>query len=181
MLASPPLVVRVACRAGLPARLVEPVTPRVSLGAKGRWPQLATWKGDVRFALSALVAGHLCPDREGVAVGRVEGEVLSVEVDADRAQAQRDAFKDLGQRVRDGRDLSGFRVDVDRRPNDNVAEVVRARDSGCDHGERERRALIGSSQVNLARNVDGVVPRSGARQRGADLGGGGAAGVGFLF
>ena len=40
ILAPPGLVVRVACRPGLPARLVDPATPSASLGVKGRTAQL---------------------------------------------------------------------------------------------------------------------------------------------
>ena len=152
----------------------------VSLGAKGRTAQLATWKGEVRFAWAPSSPVTCGVDREGVAVGRVEGEVVAVEVDQDRAQAQRDAFEDLGQGIGDGGDLGGFGIDVKGRPDDDVAEVIGAGDRRGDHGEAERRALVGAGEVDLAGDVDGVGAGAGAGDRGADLGGGGAARVGLL-
>ena len=60
MLASPGLAVRVAVRAGLPARLVAPESFRASLGAKGRAAQLATWKWGARGSPAPpSVAGDL--------------------------------------------------------------------------------------------------------------------------
>ena len=73
---------------------------------------MPTWKWSVGVAGRAFVAGDRAVDRERVAVGRVEGEVLAVEIDQDRAQPQRDAAEDLRQRVRDGRHLGGGRVDL---------------------------------------------------------------------
>ena len=102
---------------------------------------------------------------EGVAVGRVEGEVRAVEVDQDRAQAQRDPFEDLGQRVRDGGDLGGFGVDVEGGADDDVAEVIGPGDRRGDHGEAERGALVGTGEVDLAGEVDGVVAGAGSGSR----------------
>ena len=48
------------------------------------------------MATRALVAEDFGVDREGVAVGRVEGEVGAVEVDPDGAEAEGDATEDLG-------------------------------------------------------------------------------------
>ncbi len=62
-------------RAGLPACLVEPEKPMVSLGAKGRMRQLATWKWADGVATGAFGAEYFGFDGEGIAVGRVEGEV----------------------------------------------------------------------------------------------------------
>ena len=112
MLASPGLAVRVAVRAGLPACLVEPESLRESLGAKGREAQLATWKWEESLATGAFVAADRGIDGEGIAVGRVEGEVGAVEVDEDLTQAQRDALEDLRQRIGDGGDLGGFGIDA---------------------------------------------------------------------
>ena len=44
----------------------------------------------------------------------------------------------------------------------------------------ERGALVGAGEVDLAGEIDRVGAGSGPRQRGADLGGRGAAGVGLL-
>ena len=120
-------------------------------------------------------------DREGVAVGRVEGEVRAVEVDADRAQAQRDAFEDLGQGVGDGGDLGGFGVDVQSGADDDVAEVIRAGDRGGDDRQAQGGALVGAGEVDLAGKVDRVVAGSGAGERFADLAGRRAARVGLLL
>ena len=59
----------------------------------------------------------------------------------DLAQAQGDAFEDLGQGVGDGGDLGGFGVDVEGRADDDVAEVIGAGDGGGDDSEAERGAL----------------------------------------
>ena len=84
-------------RAGLPARLVAPEKRRASFGAKGRLAQLATWKWLAEAWRPRLRRRSTWAiDREGVAVGRVEGEVRAVEVDQDRAQAQRDALQGSG-------------------------------------------------------------------------------------
>ena len=99
-----------------------------------------------------------------IAVGRVEGEIGSVEFDQDLAKSQRDPFEDLGQGVGDGGDLSGFRVDVERRPDDDVAEVIGARDRRGDHREAERSAFVGPGEVDPAREID----RMGAGARAGD-------------
>ena len=104
-------------------------------------------------------------DREGIAVGRVEGEVGAVEFDPDRAEAQGDAFEDLGQGVGDGGDLGGFGVDVEGGADDDVAEVIGAGDRGGDDGEGERGALVGAGEVDLARDVEGVGAGAGAGDR----------------
>ena len=99
----------------------------MSFGAKARSAQLATWKGVERLAAAPSSPWIVALDREGVAVGRVEGEIGAVEVDPDRAQPQRDAVEDLRQRIGDGGDLGVGRVDVERGPDDDVAEVIGAR------------------------------------------------------
>ena len=71
-------------------------------------------------------------------------------------------------------------IDVKRRPDDDVAEVIGARDRRGDHGEAERGALVGAGEVDLAGDVEGVGARPGPGHRGADLGGGRAAGIGLL-
>ena len=155
---------------------MPPVKLQASFGAKRRVAQLATWKGSLEVATGRPGRRAIVRvDRERVAVGRVEREVRAIEVDLDRAQPQRDPFEDLRQRIGDRGDLGGRRVDVERRPDDDVAEVVRAGDRRGDHGEAERRAFVGAGEVDLARDVDRVGAGAGAGRRGADLGGGRAA------
>ena len=181
MLASPGLGGERRVQGGVAGALGGAGELRASLGAKGRLAQLATWKCSLRVAIAAFVAEDFAVDRERIAVGRVEGEVRAVEVDQDRAQPQRDAFEDLGQGVGDGGDLGGFGVDVERRPDHDVAEVIGTGDRRGDHREAERGALVGAGQVDLARNVEGVGAGSRAGHGGADLRSRGAARVGLLF
>ena len=47
---------------------------------------------------------------------------------------------------------------MEGRPDDDVAEVIGAGDGGGDHGEGERRALVGAGEVDLAGDVDGWLP-----------------------
>ena len=56
--------------------------------------------------------------------------------------------------------VSGF--DVERRPDDDVAEVIGTRDRRVITTEAERRALVGAGEVDLAGNVEGVVAGAGA-------------------
>ena len=98
----------------------------------------------------------------------------------DLAQPQRDAFEDLGQGIGDGGDLGGFGIDVERRPDDDVAEVIGAGDRRGDHREGERGALVGAGEVDLAGEVDRVGAGAGAGLGGADLGGRRAARVCLL-
>ena len=121
---------------------MEPERRVVSLGAKGRVRAVGDLEVGGGVGLGAFVAEDFGVDREGIAVGRVEGEVRAVEFDADRAQAQRDAFEDLGQGVGDGGDLGGFGVDVERGADDDVAEVIGAGDRRGDHGEAESGAPL---------------------------------------
>ena len=95
-----------------------------SFGSKARPAQLAAWKWELGVRRAAFVARDRRVDRERVAVGRVEGEARAVEVDPDRARPQRDPFEDLRQRIGDGGDLGRHRIDRDRDPDRDVAEVV---------------------------------------------------------
>ena len=149
-------------------RLVEPVSCRASLGAKGRQAQLATWKCWERLARAPSSPKSLRADRERFAVGRVEGKAGAVEVDHDLAQAQGDAVEDLRQRVGDGGDLGGFGVDLERGADDDVAEVIAAGDGGDDEDEGERGALVGAGEVDLAGQVEGVGAGAGAGDDFAD-------------
>ena len=72
----------------------------------------------------ALVAENFGAYREGVAVGRVDSEVGAVEVDSDRPQPQWDPFEDPGEGIRYSSDLRCFGIDVKRRSDDDVSEVI---------------------------------------------------------
>ena len=173
---------RSACREGLPARLVEPEKPQGELGGEGEDAAV----GDLEVFARGLATAPSSPKTSALTekgsqlVGlRVKlGRLRSI---ADRAQPQRDAFEDLGQGVGDGGDLGGFGVDVERGPDDDVAEVIGARDRRGDHREAERGALVGAGEVDLAGEVDGVGAGAGAGLGGADLARRGAAGVGLLL
>ena len=107
MLASPSVAVTVARSAGKTPRLWPPESAIESLGVKSSAEQLETWKGTETGG--GLIVGGIAEDEarsgqgrgeaERVAVGRVDHEVGFVDVDADVAQAQREAFEDVGDRV----------------------------------------------------------------------------------
>ena len=84
-----------------------------------------------------------------VAVGPVEGEFLAVQVHDDRADVEFGAAEDVGD-FGAGFDLPGFRVEVQRRVDDDVAEVERAGHRRGDDDDRERRPLIRTGEVDLA-------------------------------
>ena len=152
----------------------------VSLGAKGRAAQLATWKWSLRLATAPSSPKTSASTEKGSQLVGLRAKFGRLRLIEDRAQAQRDAFEDLGQGIGDGGDLGGFGVDLERGPDDDVAEVIGARDRRGDHREAERGALVGAGEVDLAGDVDGVGAGAGAGDRGADLGGGRAAGLGLL-
>ena len=145
------------------------------MGAKPRAEQFEAWKRSVTEAVdsSGLVKGGLEPVRVEVAsnrfaVGRVEREVGAADVDADVAQVERDAVDDVGDRVRGrgvDRDLGGMRVDLDRRADDDHAEVKGADQGGVDGDDRERGAVVGAGQVEPAGCVGRGRRRGRSRRR----------------
>ena len=128
----------------------------------------------------SFAACDLRSDGKAVAIGRVEGEVGSVQIDADRAGPQRDAFDDLWQGIGDRRHLGGRRIHLDRGADRDVAEVVGPGDRRYDGKEAQRRALVWTGEIDLARHVDGMGAGACACDRGADLAGGWASGRGKL-
>ncbi len=160
----------VACRAGLPVRLVEPESSSGELGGEGEGGAVGDLEVLGGGGDGAFGAEDFGLDFEGVAVGRVEGEVRAVEVDEDLAEAEGDALEDLGQRGADGGDLGGFGVDVEAFADDDVAEVIAAGDGGGDEDEAERGALVGAGEVDLAGEVEGVGAGAGAGGEFADVG-----------
>ena len=131
------------------------------------------------MALAPSVLVRVALTDIAVAVGRVEGEAGAVEVDVDRAQAQRDAVEDLRQRVGDDVALGGCGVEEERVADDDGAEVEGAGDRRGDDGEAQRGAFVGAGEVGLAVGVEGVGAGAGADGDGADARGG-AARVGLL-
>ena len=97
-------------------------------------------------------------DGEGFAVGRVEGEVGAVEVDAGSSADAAGCPRGSGQGIRDGGDLGRFGIDVKGGADDDVAEVKGPGDRGGDDRQAERGALVGAGEVDVAGNVDGVRP-----------------------
>src|SRR5262249_38758985 len=122
---------------------------------------------------SAFVSDHGRVDRELIAVGRIEGEFGSVEVDLYVTESQWNAVDDPRQGVRQGRDLGGGRVDADRGPDHDVAEVVRPGDRRSDDREAQGRALVGARQVHLAVEEHRTASCARAGGRGSDLARGG--------
>ena len=106
------------------------------------------------------------------AAGRVDREVGTGDVDADVAQVQRDAADDVGDRVGGlgvDRDLGGEGVDLDRRADDDHAEVEGADQGRVDGGDRDRRAVVGAGQVELAGRIGEHSAQAVAGDRVADF------------
>ena len=122
-------------RAGLPVCLVEPENRMVSLGAKAREAQLATWKCWEELERAPSVPKTSAVTASGLQLVGLRAKSGAVELDEDRAQAEGDALEDLGKRVADGGDLGGFGVDVEALADDDVAEVIAAGDGGGDEDE----------------------------------------------
>ena len=135
------------------------------LGAKPRLAQLATWKFSEGLSDGAFCAEDLRRYGERVAVGRVERKAGAVDVEKDRAQAEGDALKDLGERIGDRGDLGGFGIDAQGGTDDDVAEVIATGDRRSDDREAERRAVVGAGEIGLTGQKErvGAGPNSGAR------------------
>ena len=108
----------------------------------------------------------------------------AVDVDADVAQVQGDAVEDVGDRVGAGgvdRDLGGVGVDLDRRADDDHAEVEGADRGGVDRDDREGGAVVGAGEVEAARGVGEDAADAVAGDGVADFRGRRAGGVFVLF
>ena len=113
--------------------------------ARSSWrPGTADWSGAVAPWLPKIFA---CTAKWSQLVG-LRVKFLRFEVDHHLAKPQRDAVEDLRQRIRFGGDLGASRVDMERRPDDDVAEVVGPGDRGRDHRKAERRTLVGTGEVD---------------------------------
>ena len=102
------------------------------------------------------------------------------DVDLDRAQPERDAADDLRDGFGVGDDVGVGGVDVEGDSDHDGAVVIGAGEGRGDRDEAQRGALEGAGQVDLAGGVEGVGAGAGGDVGGADLRGGGAAGVGLL-
>ena len=130
---------------------------------------MATWKPALGLATApSSPPSEVCTANGSQLVGLSVNSLRSRLI-CDRAQAQRHAADDLRQRIGGDADPGRDRIDVDRRPHDDVAEVVGALERGGDHGQAQRSAAVRAREVDLAGEGDGM--RAGARRgrRGADL------------
>ena len=132
--------------------------------------------------------GALAPDRraglEGLAGGRVEGEVGAVGVHAQVAQAQRDALEDVGDRVRAlAVDFGAVadRVEAQRLADDDGAGVEGPGDRRGDRHHAERVPVVGAGEVEAAVDVGELGADARAGDGAPDLAGGRAGGVALLF
>ena len=96
-----------------------------------------------------LVSGQRRVDGEGVAGGGIKREVGAIEVDQNLADPNRNPADDLRERVGDGGDLSGSRVDMDCGPDRDIAQIVWSRDGWDDGQEAERRAFFGPARYTF--------------------------------
>ena len=85
---------------------------------------MATWKWVAEVAPAPSLPVSRLPIANGSQLVGLRVKPGRSRLIMDRAQPQRDAFEDLRQRVGDVGDLGGDRVDVERRADDDVAEVV---------------------------------------------------------
>ena len=107
---------------------------------------------------------------KGRAVGRVDHEVRLVDVDLDRAHADRDAADDRGHRFGVGDDVGVERVDVEGDPDDDGAVVVGPGEGRGDRDQAESGApLKGPAMIDLADRVEGVGAGAGGDVGGADF------------
>ena len=81
-----------------------------------------------------------------------------VEVHRNRADVERDAVEDLGEGIGDGAPLGADRVDVERGPDHDGAEVKGAGDRRGDDHHAERGGFVGAGEVGVAGGVEGVGP-----------------------
>ena len=103
-----------------------------------------------------------------------------VDVDLDRAEAQRNPADDRGHRFGVGKDVGVERVDVEGDADDDGAVVIGTGERRGDNDEGERGALEGPGEVDLAEGVEGVGAGAGGDVGGADFRGGGATRAGLL-
>jgi hypothetical protein len=122
--------------------MAAPFDPAREVKAEPRLVAEAGAVGDLEVVAqvrhATLVAGQGRGHRAAVAVGRVEREVRTVEADLDEPRAQRNPFQDLRERVGVDAHLRRRRVDVDRAPDRDHAEVIGAGESRDDDHDAER-------------------------------------------
>ena len=97
---------------------------------------------------------------------------------------QGDALEDVGDRVRCRAvcfRLCGNRVEAQGQADDDRADVEGSCDPGDDRDDRERIAVVGARQVEVAGDPGEHSPHSRSVGRRADLARGRAGGVGLLF
>src|SRR4051794_13964469 len=97
---------------------LEPLAPGRLKGVADREGGVGRGVRRVRTAAVEDTAG-----RPFAAVGAVEGEVLAVDVEEDRADVQFGAAVDVWDRLGLRMDLGGFGVDEERDADDDIAEV----------------------------------------------------------
>ena len=120
----------------------------------------------------------------GVAARGVEDELVAVHVDADFADVDDDPVDDVRDRIRAVRadfDLRGDRVDVQREADHDGPEVERADLRAGDRDDRQRRAVVGAGEIDLAGCLREHRADAGADDRVPDFAGGGTRRVGFLL
>ena len=189
---SPGGMVRTALKAGWPARLVAALEAQRQLRLEGEGGAVGGLEGGGDGDRLVVGCGgevearaeHGRGGRGRFAAGRVEGEFGAVDVGADVAQVDGDAVDDVGDRVGAGgvdEDFGGFGVDLEGEADDDGAEVEGADLGGGDRDERERGAVVGAGEVELAGGVGEDVADAGADQGVADFGGGRAGGAGFAL
>ena len=160
MFASPGSVRSTAWRAGWPRRLIAPRSLRPSSGRRRGRRSSRPGSAALGAAARALSPASAASTVNGSQLVGLRVKLRPVEVDPDRAQPQRDASRICGSGSETAVICASIGVDVDRDPDDDVAEVVGARDGRGDDREAQRRALVGAGEVDLA----GQCRRDGCRR-----------------
>ena len=114
------------------------------------------------------------------AVGRVEREVVPVELHRDRAEVEQGAAVDVRDRVGDGVHLGRARVDEQRHPHHDRAEIERPGRGGGDHCQGEGGAFVGPCEEDLAADLERRGTAAGGDRGAADQARGGTARSGGL-
>ena len=150
----------------VPAALGRAFQAAASASGRSRVLAAAAWKLLDGVALAPLGAVDVALIDFGSQLVGLRVKPGPVDADRDRADAaaaRRRGSVGIGSALI--RHLGRFRVDEDRRPDDDGAEVEGTGDRRGDEGEPERRAFIWAGEVGLAGGVEGAGAGAGAGGR----------------
>ena len=176
MLASLPRALRTARSFGCLARWVLPNRRMFSFGlelqlaAAGSSGGLGDFEGRVGAGVERVRPAAVDDAGGGrfAAVGPVEGEVVAVDVDEDRADVELGAAEHVRDVLGPGVDLRRLRIEEERHPDDDVAEVEGTGDRRGDDHDRDRCAFVAAGEVGVALDFERSRAGPGLHGGGAD-------------